>query len=476
MSDIQESKKGTAVDELYAEAGHWHVNTGGETIHAKRVPGKWRRYKWYANAFWLLFFLGPYLRWGDRQAVLFDIPNRQFHIFGVTILPQDFWMLSLLLLFFAILLAVVTAVAGRVWCGFFCFQTVWTDVYTWIEGKLEGTPPKRRKLDAAPLGFTKFSIKATKHFLWLLIAVLTGLSFTAWFIDAYQLWADLLSFNLGSTALATIGLFTVGTYGLAGFMREQACFWLCPYARIQGVMVDNTTAVPTYDFHRGEPRGRVKKGQPEEERVTGDCVDCNQCLAVCPTGVDIRNGQQEGCIMCALCIDACDAVMDKLKRPKNLIRYESLDKLNGKEARPLQKRPRVWVYSAIIMIAVSGIVYGLSTLDAIEIKVLHARQPMFVMQSDGSIQNRYTIKVLNKITEDMDVTISASGFGNLKIQGADKPITARHGQVTARTIFIRIPRKELMAESQSITFHAKGKDSAGKVYSSSRENVFMGPG
>ena len=228
MNDMQETKRDAAVDELYAEAGHWYVNTGGETIHAKRVPGKWRRLKWYANAFWLLLFLGPYLRWGDRQAVLFDIPNRQFHIFGVTILPQDFWMLSLLLLFFAILLAVVTASAGRVWCGFFCFQTVWTDWYTWLEEKIEGNPAKRNKLDKAPWNFDKIRKKTLKHFLWLVIAVFTGISFVAWFTDAFELWKNLFTFQVGSTAIISIALFTAGTYVLAGFLREQTCFWLCP--------------------------------------------------------------------------------------------------------------------------------------------------------------------------------------------------------------------------------------------------------
>jgi len=475
LTDLQQTTRDAAVDELYAEAVHWELNTGGETIHAKRLPGKWRRIKWATNATWLVFFLGPYLRWGDRQAILFDIPNRQFHILGITILPQDFWMLSLLLLFFAILLAVVTALAGRVWCGFFCFQTVWTDLFTWVEEKLEGSPQKRRKLDKAPWNFSKIRIKTTKHLVWLVISFLTGVSFVAWFIDVYQLWGGLFSFNTGTVAAVTITLFVAGTYVLAGFLREQTCFWLCPYARIQGVMVDNTTAVPTYDFHRGEPRGRVRKGQKETDRSTGDCVDCNQCVAVCPTGVDIRHGQQEGCIMCALCIDACDAVMDKLNRPKNLIRYESLDMLNGKEGRALLKRPRVWIYGAILTLAASGIAYGLSSLDAIEIKLIHARQPLFVMQSDGSVQNRYTLKVLNKMTEDMDVTISATGPENLVLLGADEPVTARRGMVTPRNLFVRVPRASLSQESVPIVFRGEGKDGEGVLFVTERVSVFIGP-
>lgn len=475
MSADQNLRQDSAVDEIYAEAVHWHLNTGEETIYAKRVSGKWRSIKWLTSLVWLVMFLGPYLRWGDRQAILFDIPNRQFHIFGVTILPQDFWMLSLVLLFFAILLAVATALIGRVYCGFFCFQTVWTDVYTWIEEKLEGAPPKRRKLDNAPLSFAKVRIKAAKHFLWLVIAVLTGISFVAWFIDVFKLWQDLFTLQAGTVAVFVILLFTAGTYVLAGYLREQTCFWLCPYARIQGVMVDNTSVIPSYDFHRGEPRGRVRKGQSEADRSTGDCVDCKQCIAVCPTGVDIREGSQEGCIMCALCIDACDIVMDKVKRPRGLIRYESLDALNGEENRPWFKRPRVWVYSAILTLAVGGIVFGLTTISAVELKVLHSRQPLFVLQSDGAIQNKYTLKVLNKLSSDVDVTISASGPEDLVLIGADKPISAGHSRVTSATIFVRVPRKNLDSETQPIRFRIETMPENGTKLFSERENVFIGP-
>ncbi len=474
MNDLNKQIPSVTVDDIYAESGYWHVNTGEEKIHAKRMPGKWRSLKWWANSFWLLFFLGPYLRWDERQAVLFDIPNRQFHIFGATILPQDFWMLALLLLFFAILLAVVTAVAGRVWCGFFCFQTVWTDVYTWIEEKFEGGPQQRRKLDAAPWDFAKLKTKSIKHALWLWIALLTGVSFAAWFNDVFALWRDLLSFELGLVATLCVALFVGGTYILAGFMREQTCLWLCPYARIQGVMIDKSTVLPTYDFKRGEPRGRINKAEAGAARTSGDCIDCNQCVAVCPTGVDIRQGQQEGCITCALCIDACDAVMEKVGRPKGLIRYESLEGLEQGGSLDLKKRPRVWVYSLILLGALSGIVYGLSSLDAIELKVIHARQPLFVLQSDGSIQNRYTLKVLNKLTQDTRVTVTASGPEGLLLSGADRGFNVRHGNVTARTVYVRVPPQSLASASQPITFTITAS-AAGEPFSSSRVSVFIGP-
>ena len=475
MSDSKAQTREAAVADLYAEAEHWHVNTGGETIHAKRVGGTWRVVKWLAAAAWLVFFLGPYLRWGDRQAVLFDIPHRQFHIFTATILPQDFWMLSLTLLFFAILLAVVTAIAGRVWCGYFCFQTVWTDVFTWVEEKLEGNPQKRRKLDAAPLDLRKFRIKALKHLIWLLIGTVTGISFVAWFTDAYALWHKLLSLEASPVAYIVVGLFTAGTYGLAGWLREQTCFWLCPYARIQAVMVDKTTVLPTYDFHRGEPRGRVRKGETEDNRSSGDCVDCNQCVAVCPTGVDIRQGQQEGCITCALCIDACNAVMDKVGRPRGLIRYASLDELEGEAPEPLLRRPRVWVYSAILAVALGGIAFGFSRLDAVELKALHERSPLFVRLSDGSIQNKYYLKVLNKTTEDLPVSITASGPKDLRLVGAEWPIVAKREGVSQATVFVRVPYRDLTAETMPLLFHLVTTDRSGQVLESSRESVFIGP-
>ncbi len=465
----------TAVDALYADAEHWHVNTGGETIHAKRIAGRWRTIKWLTASVWLIFFLGPYVRWDGRQAVLFDIPNRQYHLFGATVLPQDFWMLSLLLLFFAILLAVATALVGRVWCGFFCFQTVWTDVYTWVEEKLEGTPPQRRKLDKAPLSASKVLVKTSKHLIWLLIGFATGFSFVAWFNDAPSLWRDFFVGEANAAVYITVVLFTLGTYVLAGFLREQTCFWLCPYARIQGVMLDKTTVIPTYDVKRGEPRGRVKRGESEASRTTGDCVDCKQCVAVCPTGIDIRQGQQEGCITCALCIDACDEVMDKVGRPQGLIRYASLDEMDGKPTKAMLARPRVWVYSTILTLALAGIIYGLSSLAAIDLKVLHERAPLFVTLSDGSVQNKYTLKMLNKTPEDLSVRISAAGPEGLRLVGAEEPVTIRHGTVTPAMVFVKVPKKDLTQEQEAIRFRVEATRPNGQVVRSERDSVFIGP-
>ena len=456
MSEQQEHKPDSHVDDLYQESDHWHVNTGEEKIHPKRMAGRYRTLKWLTGSVWLIFFLGPYLRWDGRQAVMFDIPARQFHIFSVTVMPQDFWMLSLLLLFFAIMLAVVTSIAGRVFCGFFCFQTVWTDVYMWIEERLEGTPQQRRKLDQAPWDGRKLRIKGSKYGLWLLIAMLTGVSFSAWFTDAYALWPALLTGQAHIAAYVVLALFTAGTFLLAGFMREQVCFWLCPYARIQAPMVDTETVLPAYDTKRGEPRGKLRKGQSSEGH--GDCVDCNLCVAVCPTGVDIRNGQQEGCITCALCIDACDSVMDKVGKPRGLVRYASLDELEGRPTLPLYKRPRPMVYLSIMAIALAGIIYGLATIGSLEITAIHERTPMYVQLSDGSIQNRYDLRLINKSNAAIDVVISADGLPGLELRGADGTFSLPPNRATNLSVFARVPVDLLEASLLPITFRVEAVD------------------
>lgn len=463
-----------SVSGLYRELDHWQLNTGGKTIHAKRMAGRFRTVKYFTALVWLVFFLGPYLRWEGRQAVLFDIPGRQFHIFGITILPQDIWMLSLVLLFLAITLFAVTSIAGRVFCGYFCFQTIWTDAYTWIEQKLEGNPTRRYKLDMEPWSFTKIRIKVSKHVLWLLIALLTGVSFAAWFTDSFQLWHDYFTLQANVAAWIVLAMFAGVTYVFAGFMREQVCFWLCPYARIQGVMTDRQTIMPTYDFTRGEPRGKLlKTASADGGKTRGDCIDCFQCVAVCPTGVDIRVGQQEGCITCGLCIDACNTVMDKIARPQGLIRYSSLDAIEGKPPKNILHRPRILIYLAIMSLAFSGIMYGLTHLGALKLQVIHGRQPLFVRLSDGAIQNRYDIKVLNKTGEEMYVKISASGVPGQQLIGAETPLLAHHNQISAYTVYVRVPREHLHGDTTPIEFRVESLEQGevNAVYKS----VFMAP-
>jgi len=472
VNSDQDNKK-VNVDDIYEDVSEWHVNAGGVKIVAKRLAGKFRTLKWIGMSIWLVLFLGPYIRFNGAQAVLFDLPNRQFNIFHVTIYPQDIWMLSLTLLFFAILLAAVTSVAGRVFCGYFCFQTVWTDIFTWIEGKIEGdTPQKAMKFNKAPVSISKLSRKLFKHSLWLLIGLLTGVSFVAWFTDSFQLWKDLVSFELPLTAAIIITAFTFGTYTFAGFMREQVCFWLCPYARLQGVMYDQDTLLPSYDAERGEPRGRIKKGQDNSSK--GSCVDCNVCVAVCPTGIDIRKGQQEGCITCGMCIDACDSIMDKVKQPKGLIRYASYKELhhNGKTI-PFYKRFRVLVYVTILLAAASGIVYGFMNLSPTEFKVVHERQPLFVKLSDGSIQNKYTVKVLNKTKETITLNFSIDGIEGATLHGLTV-MKVEPGKVIPVTALVRVPEGAIESNLSPITFRGIA-DSNENITVEYKSMFFMGP-
>jgi cytochrome c oxidase accessory protein FixG len=453
VNNETENKEMGEVTTIYHEFESWQVNRGEKTIHAKRMPGFFRTIKTYSQlALWLPFFLGPYLRWNGKQAILFDIQNRQFHFYNVTVLPQDIWMLSLVLLMAAMTLFATTSVASRVWCGYFCFQTAWSDLFSWLDEKIEGNPQARRKLDEAPLSLEKIAKKGIKHAIWILISLLTGISFSIWFVDAHEYWNNLIHLNLPKVGWITLAMFFFGTYILAGFMREQACFWLCPYARIQGVMSDSQTILPAYDEKRGEPRGKLRRGG-ETGAPQGDCIDCFQCVQVCPTGVDIRHGSQLGCITCGLCIDACDAIMDKIGKPRGLIRYASLEELSGKPAHKLYQHPRTLVYLTIILLAFSGIVYGLTHLGAMTLRAIPDRQPLFVMMSDGSIQDKYDFKVVNKTDKDLHVKVSATGgVEGQVIIGAENPPLTHHGRGTSFTIFVKAPGASVKQEVTPIQF------------------------
>ncbi|MDP2143379.1 MAG: cytochrome c oxidase accessory protein CcoG [Gallionella sp.] len=456
MNTQEEKKEVGTVTGIYQEFENWSVNTGDKTIHAKRMPGFFRTVKTYLQfALWLPFFLMPYMRWNGKQAILFDIEHRQFHLFSLTVLPQDIWMLSLVLLVAAMTLFAVTSVASRVWCGYFCFQTAWTDWFTWIEDKIEGNPIARRKLEEAPWDADKIKKKVVKHAAWMVIALFTGISFSIWFVDAFEYWNSLIHFQLSMIGWVVLAMFFVGTYLLAGLLREQTCFWLCPYARIQGTMSDSQTILPTYDYTRGEPRGKLRRGA-EVVAQQGDCIDCFQCVQVCPTGVDIRDGQQLGCITCGLCIDACDSIMDKIGKPQGLIRYASLDELEGKPAKKLYQHPRTLVYLSIIVIALAGIVYGLTHMGSMTLNVIPERQPLFVSLSDGSIQNKYQFKVLNKTDKDLHVVVTMEGgVEGQQLIGAEKPLLTHHGRGTSFTIFVKAPGDKIKKEVTPIEFRVQ---------------------
>lgn len=443
-NNTQEDKQN--IIDLYNEGEEWQQNLGEKTVHAKRMKGRFRLFKWIGVMVWLPFFIFPYITWNGKQAILFDTENRMYHIFDITIFPQDIWLLTMVLLFLAILLAFMTSFLGRVFCGYFCFQTVWTDVFTKIEELIEGNPTKRRKLDNAPLK-DKIVKKTIKHFLWLVIAVLSGVTWMLYFDVS---WNDYFTGNITTTTLAITSAITLGVYVFAGFMREQTCLWVCPYARIQGAMIDKQTILPAYDYNRGESRGKLIKGKHDPQK--GDCIDCNQCIAVCPTGVDIRKGQEYGCITCGLCIDACDSVMTKIGKPTNLIKYTSLDALkNNKPHQPFYKRPRILLYISVLLIAMGTLVYNLNNLAPLELKILHGRAPLFVQLSSGELRNKYELKIVNKTDEEKFVTITVkSTIKDLNISGETKSVKISRGAVIDHIIYLSAFAKNV--ENNEVVF------------------------
>ena len=400
-----------------------------EKIYPKRVFGKFRNLKWVAMIVTLgIYYLVPFIRW-DRgpnapdQAVLIDLPNRRAYWFWIEIWPQEVYILTGILILAAIALFFVTSLYGRVWCGYFCPQTVWTDLFIWVERIVQGDRFARQKLDKAPLSLEKIWKKGLTHFIWLAIGWTTAGSFVLYFNDAPTLVRSFLDFDVSPTVLAFIGGLTLSTYIMAGFAREQVCTFMCPYARFQSAMFDPDTLIIGYDPVRGEPRGKHKKGEAWEGR--GHCIDCTACVQVCPMGIDIRKGLQMECIACGLCVDACDEIMQKLELPKGLIRYDTERNLELlQKGKPEQKfhiiRPRTIYYSLILALVGGVMLYKLVMRSPVELHVLHDRNPLYVQLSDGDVRNGYDIKILNKTHDHRVYKLDVQGVAGvaLTVKGA----------------------------------------------------------
>lgn len=373
-------------------------------IYPKRVSGKYRELKWLAMVSTLaIYYVTPFLRW-DRgpyapdQAVLIDLPASKAYWFWIEIWPQEVYILTGILILAAIALFFVTSLFGRVWCGYFCPQTVWTDLYIWVERIVQGDRFSRQKLQEGPWTWKKIYKLGFTHLLWVLIAWSTAGSFVLYFNDAPTLVASFINFDVSPTVLYFIVGLTFSTYLMAGFAREQVCTYMCPYARFQSAMFDKDTLIIGYDTQRGEPRGKHKAGTGWEGR--GDCIDCTACVQVCPMGIDIRDGLQMECIACGLCVDACDGIMEKIGLPKGLIRYDTANHMSA-PVKGGKERFRFWhartvYYASVIMIVGCIMLYALISRPPVELHVLHDRNPLFVQLSDGQIRNGYILKILNK--------------------------------------------------------------------------------
>lgn len=488
-------------------------------IHPKRAAGNFRNFKWLMMAVTLgIYYLTPWVRW-DRgefapdQAVLLDLANRRFYFFFIEIWPQEFFYVAGLLVMAGVALFLITSTVGRAWCGYSCPQTIWVDLFLVVERFFEGERNARIKLDAAPLSISKIYKRTAKHIVWLLIAVSTGGAWIFYFADAPTLAASFLRGDAPIVAYSTVAVLAATTYIFGGLMREQVCTYMCPWPRIQAAMLDEGSLTVTYNDWRGEPRSRHAKKMKKAGTVVGDCVDCNACVAVCPMGIDIRDGQQLECITCALCIDACDSVMGKLGFEKGLISYTTLSSYNHNmmlasatddtaaktdlkfdpakvrddkgslfskfEIVTWRKimRPRTWAYVAIYSAIGLTMLGVLLARDRLDLKVLHDRNPTFVMLSDGSIRNGYEVKILNMLTRPRTFQLRIEGLAeaNIKLANSSKTIgqsmefDVKSNQLRAIKMYIQVPRSSLSLKKTAfdIIVEEKADDGERAVYKAS---------
>lgn len=428
-----------------------------QKVYPRKVSGVFARLR-ALGVFVLLggYYFVPWLRWDSHQAVLFDLPARKFYIFGLTFWPQDFFYLAALLIIAALSLFFFTALAGRLWCGYACPQTVWTELFLWIERKVEGSRNQQIKLDKAEMDSRKFSTKALKHFLWITLAAWTGFTFVGYFTPIIDLGQSLLQFTLGPWETFWVIFYSFATYGNAGWMREQVCIYMCPYARFQSAMFDKDTLIISYDDKRGESRGARKKSVDPKEKGLGDCVDCTLCVQVCPTGIDIRDGLQYQCIGCAACADVCDDVMDKMGYEKGLVRYTTQNRIDGKETHML--RPRIVIYATLLILISLTLVYSIATRIPLELDIIRDRNSLYRETVDGLVENIYTLKLINMDTKDHTYQLNVDGLKEITFIKPQSEIIIKSGEVINLAVRIQIDPIHLNKTSSKVNFHLTSID------------------
>ena len=413
-------------------------------IYPRSVKGRFVNWRW--GLVWLtqiIFYGLPWLMWGDRQAVLLDIMTRRFYIFGLVLHPQDFIYLTALLLLSAYSLFLFTAVAGRLWCGYACPQTVYTEIFLWVERKIEGDRAARMKRDEGPMTADKAWRMAAKQAVWIAIGLWTGFTFVGYFTPIHSLAASVLSFGLGPWETFWVLFYGFATYGNAGFMREQVCKYMCPYARFQSVMFDKDTLIISYDTARGEPRGsRSKKADPKAAGL-GACIDCGLCVQVCPTGIDIRKGLQYECIGCAACVDVCDEVMDKMNYPRGLVRYDTQNGLTQKgltQGQLLRRvfRPRILIYTTILLLIAMAVAFSIATRTPFRADVVRDRGTLARQVEDGWLENVYRLQIMNATELPQTYHVKADGLPGLK-QVETAPVTLGPAEARWIAVALRLP-------------------------------------
>ncbi len=422
-----------------------------EKVYPREVDGRYQRLRNLAVIVLLgLYYLLPWIDWDGRQAVLFDLPARKFYIFWWVFWPQDFIYLSWLLIIAAMTLFFTTAVAGRLWCGYACPQTVWTELFIWLERWSEGSRNQQIKLDKSPWTWQKFRRKSLKQFLWISLAIWTGFTFVGYFTPVTELGSKLLTFKLGAWEVFWICFYGFATYGNAGFMREQVCKYMCPYARFQSAMFDADTLIISYDAERGEPRGKRKKTVNPIYEGLGDCVDCSQCVQVCPTGIDIRKGLQYECIACAACIDVCNQVMKKMNYPPNLIRYTTQNTDSRAHGSSKILRPRIIIYFFILLILVTGFLFSILNRTPLALDILRDRNALYQVVDGNLIENVYNLKLMNKDTRPHNYKVDVSGLPGIRTSNGSLEVPVDSGEVYNLPLRVRVDMNVIEKSANTI--------------------------
>lgn len=442
-----------------------------EKIHVKEISGHYQTLRNIVLTITLgTYFIVPWFKWNHHQAILLDLPHRNFHIFGLTFWPQDFFLLVGALLIMVLIFIFLTTLAGRIWCGYTCPQTVWTKVYMWVERFTEGSRIQRIRLDNQKFTFEKIIRRTIKHAIWLFVAAMTAVTFVGFFMPIDQLILALFHCDLGAWEFFFIAFFTMMTYLNAGFMREQICLYMCPYARFQGTMFDKDTLIISYDTLRGEPRGSRKRGVDPKQNGLGDCIDCHQCVQVCPTAIDIREGLQIACIGCAACIDACNQVMDKMQYPRNLIHYSTEHKHEGKKTHII--RPRLIANAIILLMIIFAFTFALFMRIPLRLDIIKERTRLFTVTSDGNIRNDYLLKIINMSQEKHTYQIIVTGSLKWHYIG-EKKVTIDANQLVSLPVSVAISPSEITNANPSIVFTVTDIDNP--KWKVSHENRFIIP-
>ncbi|NBQ05871.1 MAG: cytochrome c oxidase accessory protein CcoG [Betaproteobacteria bacterium] len=445
------------------EAAWGELYAAHQKIYPRSVQGIFAKWRWgFVFLTQIIFYCLPWLEWGQRQAVLFDLGVRRFYIFGIVLYPQDFIYLTGLLVISAFSLFLFTAIAGRLWCGYACPQTVYSEIFMWIERKVEGDRTARMRLDSQDMSLEKLVKKWYKHFLWIGLSIWTGFTFVGYFTPIRELGMEFFLGNMSSWEVFWVFFYGFATYGNAGFMREQVCKYMCPYARFQSAMFDKDTLIVTYDAERGEPRGARSKKADLASLSLGACVDCTLCVQVCPTGIDIRNGLQYECIGCGACADVCDTVMDKVGYPRGLVKYSTQHAMQNKwtASQTLKHifRPRVLIYTGILLLVV-GLLFGsLLTRKSFKVDVVRDRATLARIVSGGNIENVYRLQIMNAAEKRQHFKVTAEGLYELKVLTDSEDLTVESTQSRWVSVRLQVPYDSAVPGSYPVRFTIEASD------------------